>query len=557
YKYGNIRRFNKNITFYEKKTNISLCLKNQNLIRQRENNNTYYLSNNVGYIKTNIYDMSRKNENNVPQHFCDNERNKEIVGSTGFFSTHNNKDRHLNKYTVSHNKYKNYSPNKDRDISREENVFIKNNLQEEKIDKLNRKSDELNVQENYNNTKEKSSINAFNDLKKNEENNKNKNKFGTSTQNRLDNICNSKCNDKFNTEKNNDKSLLQVDKLDCKEINCYHTSNDNMKNENDNNFSCDYKYNRDMKKKDPKDNNYIDVSLYNYNKYKQNNYHDKYKQTNYHDKYKQNNYNDKYNDNNYNDKYNDNNYNDKYNDNNYNDKYNDKYNDHNYNDKYNDNNYNNIQYNHNILPTNKDVLVFKTNQQSKHHTDILYNNNNEEKENGLHKNFNVNENIKNMIYEDNYNQSIKRKRNLPPTSYKTITDRERSRSKNTSNINNKSSEIKNKSTICTSGNLVNLLKNNKENNITSKDKNYDTHIYNTIDNDKHVEKYNTNKKYCNNYMTNKTNNNINNNIHNNINNNINNNNYSTHQKYNLYYYTHYDRFYLKRRKTYANDNNQM
>ncbi|KNC35506.1 hypothetical protein PFLG_00481, partial [Plasmodium falciparum RAJ116] len=223
---------------------------------------------------------------------------------------------------------------------------------------------------------------------------------------------------------------------------------------------------------------------------------------------------------------------------------------------------NNTQYNHNILPTNKDLLVFKTNQQSKHHTDILYNNNNEEKENGPHKNFNVNENIKNVIYEDNYNQCIKRKRNSPPTSYKTIIDRERSRSKNTSNINNKSICIKNKSTICTSSNLVNLLKNNKENNIISKDKNYDTHIYNTIDNDKHVEKYNTNKKYCNNYMTNKTYNNIHNNINNNIihnNNNINNNNnnYSTHQKYNLYYYTHYDRFYLKRRKTYANDNNQM
>ncbi|EUR77344.1 hypothetical protein PFBG_00920 [Plasmodium falciparum 7G8] len=483
YKSGNIRRFNKNITFYEKKTNISLCLKNQNLIKERENNGTYYLSNNVGYIKTNIYDMSRKNEKNEPQHFCDNERNKEIVGSTDFFSTHNNKDRNLNKYTLSHNKYKKYSPNKDRDILREETVFIKNNLQEEKIDKLNRKSEELNVQENYNNTKEKSSINAFNDLKKNED--KNKNNIGTSTQNRLDDICNNKCNDKFNTEKNNDKSLLQVDKLDYKEINCYHTSNDNMKNENGNNFSCDYKYNRDIKKKDPQDNNYIGIHKNN-----------------------------------------------------------------------------NTQYNHNILPTNKDLLVFKTNQQSKHHTDILYNNNNEEKENGPHKNFNVNENIKNVIYEDNYNQCIKRKRNSPPTSYKTIIDRERSRSKNTSNINNKSICIKNKSTICTSSNLVNLLKNNKENNIISKDKNYDTHIYNTIDNDKHVEKYNTNKKYCNNYMTNKTYNNIHNNINNNIihnNNNINNNNnnYSTHQKYNLYYYTHYDRFYLKRRKTYANDNNQM
>ncbi|ETW14988.1 hypothetical protein PFFVO_06100, partial [Plasmodium falciparum Vietnam Oak-Knoll (FVO)] len=221
YKSGNIRRFNKNITFYEKKTNISLCLKNQNLIKERENNGTYYLSNNVGYIKTNIYDMSRKNEKNEPQHFCDNERNKEIVGSTDFFSTHNNKDRNLNKYTLSHNKYKKYSPNKDRDILREETVFIKNNLQEEKIDKLNRKSEELNVQENYNNTKEKSSINAFNDLKKNED--KNKNNIGTSTQNRLDDICNNKCNDKFNTEKNNDKSLLQVDKLDYKEINCYHT----------------------------------------------------------------------------------------------------------------------------------------------------------------------------------------------------------------------------------------------------------------------------------------------------------------------------------------------
>ncbi|ETW44461.1 hypothetical protein PFNF135_01028 [Plasmodium falciparum NF135/5.C10] len=483
YKSGNIRRFNKNITFYEKKTNISLCLKNQNLIKERENNGTYYLSNNVGYIKTNIYDMSRKNEKNEPQHFCDNERNKEIVGSTDFFSTHNNKDRNLNKYTLSHNKYKKYSPNKDRDILREETVFIKNNLQEEKIDKLNRKSEELNVQENYNNTKEKSSINAFNDLKKNED--KNKNNIGTSTQNRLDDICNNKCNDKFNTEKNNDKSLLQVDKLDYKEINCYHTSNDNMKNENGNNFSCDYKYNRDIKKKDPQDNNYIGIHKNN-----------------------------------------------------------------------------NTQYNHNILPTNKDLLVFKTNQQSKHHTDILYNNNNEEKENGPHKNFNVNENIKNVIYEDNYNQCIKRKRNSPPTSYKTIIDRERSISKNTSNINNKSICIKNKSTICTSSNLVNLLKNNKENNIISKDKNYDTHIYNTIDNDKHVEKYNTNKKYCNNYMTNKTYNNIHNNINNNIihnNNNINNNNnnYSTHQKYNLYYYTHYDRFYLKRRKTYANDNNQM
>ncbi|SOV74291.1 conserved Plasmodium protein, unknown function, partial [Plasmodium sp. gorilla clade G3] len=229
---------------------------------------------------------------------------------------------------------------------------------------------------------------------------------------------------------------------------------------------------------------------------------------------------------------------------------------------------NNAHYYHNNLSTNKDLLVFKREYQSKHHTDILNNNHKKEKGNDLYKKLNVNENIKNITYEDNYNETIKRKRNLYPPFYKTLTDRERN--KCTININNKCSSIKrSKSTICSNDNLVNLLKHTNENNITSKDKNYNIHIYNTIDkdtkykdtkkdiihntiinNDKHMEKYNTNKKYYNNYITNKTYNNINNN-------NNNNNNYNTYQKYNLYDYTYYDQLTLKRRKTYANDNKQM